>query len=115
MSRITGPLQFFLIANYWLQRSVILNPLRKLRDGFVKLVELGKVDNITDIPIKTELGEISSSFNKMVNKLAEDDKAKAQQLDLVAKALTTMESQVKNIYQTVPVHTCKVLVKLWMP
>jgi len=100
---VMGLLSFlvcFLIANYWLQRSVILNPLRKLRDGFVKLVELGKVDNITDIPIKTELGEISSSFNKMVNKLAEDDKAKAQQLDLVAKALTTMESQVKNIYQS---------------
>jgi methyl-accepting chemotaxis protein len=90
----------FLIANYWLQRSVILNPLRKLRDGFVQLVEQGKVDNITDIPAKTELGEISSSFNKMVNKLAEDDKAKAKQLDLVAKALTTMESQVKNIYQS---------------
>ena len=83
MSRITGPLQFFLIANYWLQRSVILNPLRKLQDGFVKL--------------------------------AVDSKAKAQPIDLVAKALTTMESQVKNIYQTVPVHTCKVLVKLWMP
>jgi methyl-accepting chemotaxis protein len=100
---VTGLLSFlvfFLIVNYWLQRSVILNPLRKLRDGFVQLVELGKVDNITDIPTKTELGEISSSFNKMVNKLAEDDKAKAQQLDLVAKALTTMESQVKNIYQS---------------
>jgi methyl-accepting chemotaxis protein len=90
----------FLVANYWLQRSVILNPLRKLRNGFVQLVEQGKVDNITDIPAKTELGEISSSFNKMVNKLAQDDKAKAQQLDLVAKALTTMESQVKNIYQS---------------
>jgi methyl-accepting chemotaxis protein len=100
---VMGLLSFlicFLIANYWLQRSVILNPLRKLRDGFVQLVEQGKVDNITDIPAKTELGEISSSFNKMVNKLAEDDKAKAQQLDLVAKALTTMESQVKNIYQS---------------
>jgi methyl-accepting chemotaxis protein len=100
---VMGLLSFlvcFLIANYWLQRSVILNPLRKLRDGFVQLVEQGKVDNITDIASKTELGEISSSFNKMVNKLAEDDKAKAQQLDLVAKALTTMESQVKNIYQS---------------
>ena len=68
MSRITGPLQFFLIANYWLQRSVILNPLRKLQDGFVKL--------------------------------AVDSKAKAQPIDLFAKALTTMESQVKNIYQS---------------
>jgi methyl-accepting chemotaxis protein len=100
---VIGLLSFlvaFLITNYWLQRSVILNPLRKLRDSFVQLVEQGKVDNITGIPEKTELGEISSSFNKMVNKLAQDDKAKAQQLDLVAKALTTMESQVKNIYQS---------------
>jgi methyl-accepting chemotaxis protein len=100
---VIGLLSFlvcFLVANYWLQRSVILSPLRKLRDGFVQLVELGKVDNITDIPAKTELGEISSSFNNMVNKLAKDDKAKAQQLDLVAKALTTMESQVKNIYKS---------------
>ena len=82
---VIGLLSFlvcFLVANYWLQRSVILNPLRKLRNGFVQLVEQGKVDNITDIPAKTELGEISSSFNKMVNKLAQDDKAKALQLDL---------------------------------
>jgi len=100
---VLGLLSFlvcFLIINYWLQRTVILKPLRKLRNGFVQLVEQGKVDNIIDIPAKTELGEISSSFNAMVNKLAQDDKAKAQQLDLVAKALTTMESQVKNIYQS---------------
>jgi methyl-accepting chemotaxis protein len=100
---VIGLLSFlvcFLVTNYWLQRSVILNPLRKLRDSFVQLVEQGKVDNITGIPNKTELGEISSSFNQMVNKLAQDDKAKAQQLDLVAKALTTMESQVNNIYQS---------------
>jgi len=100
---VIGLLSFlvcFLVTNYWLQRSVILSPLRKLRDSFVQLVEQGKVDNITGIASKTELGEISSSFNKMVNKLAQDDKAKAQQLDLVAKALTTMESQVKNIYQS---------------
>ena len=90
----------FLLANYWLQRSVILNPLRNLRDSFVQLMEQGKVDNITNIENKTEFGEISTSFNHMVNKLAQDDKDKAQQLDLVAKALTTMESQVQSIYQS---------------
>ena len=38
---VTGLLTFlitFLIANYWLTRSVVLNPLRKLRDSFVTLV-----------------------------------------------------------------------------
>ena len=93
-------LVIFLLANYWLQRSVILKPLRNLRDSFVQLMEQGKVDNITNIDKRTEFGEISTSFNHMVNKLAQDDKNKAQQLDLVAKALTTMESQVQSIYQS---------------
>lgn len=93
-------LVIFLLANYWLQRSVILQPLRNLRDSFVQLVGQGKVDNIINIDKRTEFGEISTSFNHMVNKLAQDDKDKAQQLDLVAKALTTMESQVKSIYQS---------------
>ncbi|MFQ3194190.1 MAG: methyl-accepting chemotaxis protein [Colwellia sp.] len=97
---LTTFLFLFLVANYVLQRTVILNPLRKLRDSFVALVEQGQVDNIAGISIKTELGEISSSFNQMVNKLAKDDQQKAHQLDLVANALKTMESQVKNIYQS---------------
>ena len=97
---LTAFLMLFLVANYALQRTVILNPLRKLRDSFVALVEQGKVDNIEGISVKTELGEISSSFNEMVNKLANDDRQKAHQLDLVANALKAMESQVKNIYQS---------------
>ena len=63
-------------------------------------MEQGKVDNITHIDKGTEFGEISTSFNYMVNKLAQDDKDKAEQLDLVAKALTTMDQQVKSIYQS---------------
>jgi methyl-accepting chemotaxis protein len=97
---LTAFLILFLIANYWLQRSVILQPLRKLRNSFVALVEQGKVDNIKGISVKTELGEISSSFNKMVNKLAQNDQQKAQQLDLVANALRAMDNQVNNIYQS---------------
>ena len=87
----------FLTANYWLMRSVILNPLRKLRDSFVTLVNEGRVDNITGISLKTELGEISHSFNQMVSQLAQEDKQKATQLNLVSKAMQTMERQAQNI------------------
>lgn len=90
-------LVIFLAANYWLMRSVILNPLRKLRDSFVTLVSEGRVDNITGISLKTELGEISNSFNQMVSQLAEEDKQKANQLNLVSNAMKTMESQARNI------------------
>jgi methyl-accepting chemotaxis protein len=88
---------FFLSANYWLMRSVILKPLRKLRDSFVQLVQDGKVENITGIVEHTELGEISHSFNKLVNNIAQKDKDKAAQLNLVSNAMKTMENQAKNI------------------
>ncbi|WP_286234055.1 methyl-accepting chemotaxis protein [Thalassotalea sediminis] len=97
---VIGLLSFlilFLAANYWLTRSVVLNPLRKLRDSFVTLVNEGRVENITGIPLKTELGEISHSFNQMVSKLAEEDKQKEEQLNLVSKAMQTMENQARNI------------------
>ncbi|MDO6426016.1 methyl-accepting chemotaxis protein [Thalassotalea sp. 1_MG-2023] len=97
---VIGLLSFliiFLATNYWLTRSVVLNPLRKLRDSFVTLVNEGRVDNITGIPLKTELGEISHSFNQMVSKLAQEDTQKAQQLNLVSTAMKTMENQAGNI------------------
>ncbi|OKY25084.1 MULTISPECIES: methyl-accepting chemotaxis protein [Thalassotalea] len=100
---VIGLLSFlilFLAANYWLTRSVVLNPLRKLRDSFVTLVNEGRVDNITGIPLKTELGEISHSFNQMVSKLAQEDKQKAQQLNLVSTAMKTMENQAGNILES---------------
>jgi len=87
----------FLLVNHWLQHSIILKPLRLLRDSFVKLVEEGKVDNIAGISENTELGEISVSFNKLVSQLALEDEKKAEQLSLVSGALQTMESQTRNI------------------
>jgi len=90
-------LLLFLATNYWLTRTVVLNPLRKLRDSFVALVSNNRVENITGIAQDTELGEISQSFNQMLNKLADEDKEKASQLNLVSNAMQTMESQAKNI------------------
>ncbi len=87
----------FLVVNYWLTRTVVLKPLRQLRDSFVALVEEGRVDTIKGIPTETELGQISSSFNKMVSHLAEEDKQKATQLSLVSTAMKTMENQAQTI------------------
>lgn len=90
-------LVIFLAANYWLTRKVVLNPLRQLRDSFVQLVTDGRVDMIQGIDERTELGQISTSFNKMVSQLADEDKQKATQLGLVSTAMKTMETQAKTI------------------
>ncbi|MFT5757814.1 MAG: methyl-accepting chemotaxis protein [Alteromonadaceae bacterium] len=90
----------FLLVNHYLQHRIILKPLQLLRNSFVQLVNTGEVSDITGINIKTELGEISESFNKMVENLRNEDKEKAQQLGLVSKALHTMQSQALSINQT---------------
>ena len=97
---VTGLLAFlllFLFLNHLLQHRIILKPLRTLRNSFVQLVSEGKVDNIEGINEKTEFGEISKSFNKLVSQLAMEDEQKAEQLGMVANALKTMETQTQNI------------------
>ncbi|MEW6983944.1 methyl-accepting chemotaxis protein [Colwelliaceae bacterium 6471] len=97
---VVGLLAFlllFLLVNNWFQRNVILKPLRLLRNSFVQLVEDGKVNQIEGIAKQTEFGEISVSFNKLVSQLADEDKQKATQLNLVSNALKTMETQTAEI------------------
>ena len=90
----------YLISNHYLQHKIVLKPLRLLRNSFVLLVEQGKITNITGISERTELGEISVSFNKMVDKLAAEDKQKAEQLNLVHNALHNMQQQADNIHRS---------------
>lgn len=87
-------------VSYLFQLLWILKPLRLLRNSFKELVETGEVKNISGMDEQTELGEISVSFNQMVEKLREEDKQKAQQLSLVSAALNSMQQQADDIYQT---------------
>ena len=93
-------LLIYLLTNHYLQHKIILKPLRLLRNSFVLLVEQGQINNITGISPHTELGEISVSFNKMVDKLSDEDKQKARQLTLVNTALQSMQQQADNIHQS---------------
>lgn len=90
----------YLLGNYFLQQRIILKPLQLLRNSFVELVNNGKVNNITGINEKTELGEISSSFNQLVSLLNKKDAQKAEQLGLVSSALHTMQNQATAINKT---------------
>ncbi|MGL1957130.1 MAG: methyl-accepting chemotaxis protein [Colwellia sp.] len=90
----------YLMSTHYLQHRIILKPVRLLRNSFLKLVNNGEVDDITGIEKHTELGEIASSFNQMVDNLRQQDKQKAQQLTLVANALNSMQHQAHNIDQS---------------
>lgn len=90
----------YLLGNYILQHQIILKPLQLLRNSFIELVQTGKVNNITGVNEKTELGEISTSFNQLVNLLNTQDAQKAEQLSLVSNALHTMQNQATAINNT---------------
>ncbi len=93
-------LLIYLVATHYLQHKVILKPIRLLRDSFVQLVKNNEVHNIKGISDHTELGEIALSFNQMVENLRQQDKQKAEQLNLVSTALHTMQAQAHNIHQS---------------
>ncbi|WP_077339178.1 methyl-accepting chemotaxis protein [Pseudocolwellia agarivorans] len=90
----------YLLGNFFLQKRIVLKPLQLLRNSFVQLVETGDVNNITGINEKTELGEISTSFNELVGILNKQDAQKAEQLGLVSNALQTMQNQATAINNT---------------
>lgn len=93
-------LLIYLFGNYFLQQRIILKPLQLLRNSFVQLVQTGNVNNITGINEKTELGEISTSFNELVSILNKQDAQKAEQLGLVSNALHNMQNQATAINGT---------------
>lgn len=90
----------YLLGNFFLQKRIVLKPLQLLRNSFVQLVQTGNVNNITGINEKTELGEISTSFNELVGILNKQDAQKAEQLGLVSNALHTMQNQATAINNT---------------
>ncbi|XPF93153.1 methyl-accepting chemotaxis protein [Colwellia sp. RE-S-Sl-9] len=90
----------YLLGNFILQKRIVLKPLQLLRNSFVQLVQTGNVNNITGINEKTELGEISTSFNELVGILNKQDTQKAEQLGLVSNALHTMQNQATAINNT---------------
>lgn len=93
-------LLIYLLGNFFLQKRIVLKPLQLLRNSFVQLVQTGNVNNITGINEKTELGEISTSFNELVGILNKQDAQKAEQLGLVSNALHTMQNQATAINNT---------------
>ncbi len=65
---------------YFVQRNQVLNPLRQLRDGFAFLIESNELKNIESKNPKTEVGEIASYFNQLIE-MSEHLHTIAQQTD----------------------------------
>lgn len=88
------------VANYVLQFQYVLRPLRQLRSGFQQLLETNELTTIDIRNKKSEMGEIASYFNQLIEQEAADMRRRQEQLQVVSNALETISGQVNDICQS---------------
>jgi len=83
-------------ATYFVQLTLVLNPLRNLRAAFYKLVNSGEMTPMNS-SANTEFGEIARSFDQLLlNQQQEADK-KSQQMSVVSNALDSLVKETQGI------------------
>lgn len=89
----------FIIAGvvYFMQRSQVLRPVRALRNAFSKLIESDNLEYIQSNNEKTEMGEIATFFNQLIEKQKREAEERAEMLTLVNDFLANMSEQLVTI------------------
>lgn len=84
---------------YFVQRNQVLNPLRQLRDGFAFLIESNELKNIESKNPKTEVGEIASYFNQLIERQRGEAEERAQMLKVINDFMLEMSEHLHTIAQ----------------
>lgn len=85
-------------GNYLVQLSLVLKPLRSLRDAFDKLVNTGEMIAINS-SADSEFGEIARSFDQLLDLQKQEAEQKSQQMTIVSDALNSLISETEEIAQ----------------
>ncbi len=94
-----GALVMLAAGVYIVQRNQVLNPLRQLRDGFAFLIESNELKNIESKNPKTEVGEIASYFNLLIERQRKEAQERAQMLKVVNDFMQQMSEHLQTISQ----------------
>ncbi|TMO78500.1 methyl-accepting chemotaxis protein [Pseudoalteromonas sp. S3776] len=94
-----GALVMLAAGVYIGQRNQVLNPLRQLRDGFAFLIESNELKNIQSKNPKTEVGEIASYFNQLIERQRQEAHERAQMLKVVNSFMLQMSEHLHTISQ----------------
>ena len=84
---------------YIVQRNLVLNPLRRLRDGFAFLIETNEFKNIVSNNPKTEVVEIAQYFNQLIERQRIEAQERAQMLKVVNAFMQQMSKHLQTIEQ----------------
>ncbi|MBD1583136.1 methyl-accepting chemotaxis protein [Pseudoalteromonas sp. S16_S37] len=82
---------------YLMQRSQVLQPLRHLRDGFAYLIESNDLKNIQSKNPNTELGEIATYFNQLIERQRDEAQEREQMLKVINEFMQQMSDHLAKI------------------
>lgn len=83
-------------GNYLVQLTLVLKPLRALRDAFDKLVNTGEMVAINS-QANSEFGEIARSFDQLLNIQEQEAEQKSEQMVVVSNALNSLINETDEI------------------
>ncbi|MBE0377700.1 methyl-accepting chemotaxis protein [Pseudoalteromonas prydzensis] len=92
-----GMLVVLAIGVYFVQRNQVLAPLRQLRDGFAFLIESNELKNIVSKNPKTEVGEIATYFNQLIERQRLEANERAQMLKVINDFMQEMSEHLHSI------------------
>ncbi|MGB5854221.1 MAG: methyl-accepting chemotaxis protein [Oceanisphaera sp.] len=92
-------LLLFALLSYGFQRQLVVKRLHQLGDAFARLLQTGQLTPLTITHPNSELGQIATSFNGLIQQLQHQQQARSEQLRHVSTALEHMVEEVLDIQQ----------------
>ncbi|PSJ45235.1 chemotaxis protein [Zobellella endophytica] len=94
---LCAALLLFALLSYLFQRILVVNRLRLLRNAFRQLLQDGQLATLPVTHPNSELGQIATSFNGLIDRLQQQQHSRAEQLQHVSGALEQMIEEVLDI------------------
>lgn len=82
---------------YLVQFKQVLTPLRQLRDGFAQLIESNELSNIKSKNQDTEIGEIASYFNQLIDRQRAEADERSAMLGVINTFMEEMNTNLAKI------------------
>ncbi|WP_298721514.1 methyl-accepting chemotaxis protein [uncultured Oceanisphaera sp.] len=96
---LCAALLLFALLSYLFQRQLVVKRLHQLRNAFGQLLQNGQLATLAVTHPNSELGQIATSFNGLIDQLQRQQQSRAEQLGHVSAALEQMVEEVLDIQQ----------------
>lgn len=85
------------VGVYVMQFKQVLTPLRQLRDAFADLIESNELKNIHSNNLNTELGEIATYFNQLIDRQRTEAQERSHMLEVINDFMQQMSDNLVQI------------------